>query len=46
VNRKLVIRIAVVSVAIIFILIGILNGEASIVLRKAREICLSCIGIG
>ncbi len=45
-NRKLAIRIAVVAVAIIFILIGILNGEATIVLRKAREICLSCIGIG
>ncbi len=45
-NRKLALRIALISVALIFILIGILNGEATIVLRKARDICLSCIGIG
>lgn len=32
--------------AIVFIVIGIMKGEHSIVLEKAINICLQCIGIG
>ncbi len=45
-NRKLLARIALIVLALVLILAGILNGEASIVLRKAKDICLACIGIG
>ncbi len=45
-KRKLALQIAIIVLAIAFILIGIISGEATIVLRKARDICLSCIGIG
>lgn len=45
-KRKLAVQIAIIAIAVAFILIGIFSGEASIVLRKARDICLSCIGIG
>lgn len=45
-NRKLFVRIALIVMALVFILVGILNGETSIVLRKARDVCLACIGIG
>ena len=45
-SRKTVIRIAVLLVAVLFIVIGVSRDEASMVLKKGRDICLSCIGIG
>lgn len=33
-------------VAIIFIVIGLINQEYLIVLKKAVNICLECIGVG
>lgn len=30
----------------VLVLLGVLRGEAMIVLRKAIRICLECIGIG
>lgn len=33
-------------VGIVFIIIGVMRGEASVVLTKATNICLECIGIG
>ncbi len=39
-------RIAIALVALVFILIGILNGGASDVLSKAIRICTECIGLG
>jgi len=38
--------ILIIIVAILFISIGIKNGEFYDVYQKARLICLECIGIG
>ena len=40
------IRAAVFAVALAFICIGLANGEADVVLRKAVRVCLECIGVG
>lgn len=45
-KRVNILRAAVLIAAIAFICIGLANGEADIVLRKAMRICLECIGVG
>ena len=40
------IRAALLVAAIACICIGLANGEADIVLRKAMRVCLECIGVG
>lgn len=42
----LLIRCAVVAVAVVFIVLGIFNGGAEAVLKKANAICMECIGMG
>lgn len=42
----LVARIAVAVVAVTFIVLGILNGGADDILKKAIAICTECIGLG
>ena len=39
-------RIALLAVAAAFIVIGVRRGEAAIVLKKAVNICVECIGLG
>ena len=39
-------RIAVFSIAVVFILYGVYIGEYIEVLNKGVKICLECIGIG
>ena len=46
VNKHGLIRIGVFIISILFIFAGILRNEVGIVLKKAINICLECIGIG
>ncbi len=41
-----IIRAAAIAAALAFIIIGISQGDAAVVLRKAIRICLECIGVG
>ena len=41
-----IIRATAIAVALAFILLGAMQGDHSIVLRKAMRICLECIGVG
>ena len=49
-NKNVVVRNIVRLLLILFfvacIVVGILNGEVRVVLTKAINICLECIGIG
>lgn len=39
-------RAAVIAVALAFLVLGVLREEHLIVLKKAVNICLECIGVG
>lgn len=45
-KRKLPIRAACLLTACAFIIYGFTRGEAGVVLNKAVNICLECIGLG
>ena len=40
------IRIGLLLLAAVFVVLGIVREEAAVVLQKAVNICLECIGIG
>ena len=42
----LVVRAAVLALAVVFIVLGILNGGLEDVLTKANAICMECVGLG
>lgn len=44
--KNKIILISILVVAIVFIFIGINNGDMNELYNKARLICLECIGIG
>lgn len=45
-SRRLIITTALLAVSAVFIAVGAALGEANVVLMKAVNICLECIGIG
>ena len=45
-QKALVFRILLLGIAVTFIAIGIMRGDALAVFRKAVFICMECIGIG
>lgn len=45
-RRILIVRSVIAVLAIVFIVLGIFNGGAEAVLRKANAICMECIGMG
>ncbi|MBQ9605262.1 MAG: hypothetical protein IJR45_07605 [Firmicutes bacterium] len=44
--RKNILRITLLTAALLFITAGILGGEHREVYKKASKICMECIGIG
>lgn len=45
-KRKTFVRIIIAAVSCGFILYGAARGEVEVVLNKAVNICLECIGLG
>ncbi len=45
-KKKNIIAVSVIAAGIAFLIFGIYRGEIDVVLRKAVNICLECIGIG
>jgi nitrogen fixation-related uncharacterized protein len=46
-NKKMIlIRIAIIAVALVLLVIGIRGGDYVDVMNKAIRICYECIGIG
>ncbi|WP_300278212.1 CD1871A family CXXC motif-containing protein [Peptacetobacter sp.] len=43
---KIILRKTIILVAILFIIIGIHNGDIRDIVNKATRICYECIGIG
>ena len=45
-NSKNILRIMILTMAILLIVIGIMIGELSQIFNKAAAVCMECIGIG
>lgn len=44
--KKTRITAAVMAAGLLLIAVGVWRGEAEIILRKAIQICMECIGLG
>ena len=45
-SKSTIVALAVLAVAVVFILVGVLDGQAVKVWQKAALICYECIGLG
>ena len=45
-KKRNLLAVSVIVLGIAFMILGIYRGEIDVVLRKAVNICLECIGIG
>jgi hypothetical protein len=45
-RTRAVLSAAIIISGAVLVIIGVYRGEADVVLRKAVNICLECIGIG
>lgn len=45
-KTKNILAFSVIAIGILFICVGVYRNEIEVVLRKAVNICLECIGIG
>ena len=45
-KKVTLIRIGLLLLAAVFVVLGVMRGEMAVVLQKAVNICLECIGIG
>lgn len=45
-KRSRLLTIGILTIGLIFITIGMINGQQTDVMNKAIRICLECIGIG
>ena len=44
--KRTAVRVALIVVAVAFIVFGIFREETALVLSKGRAICFACIGLG
>lgn len=45
-NKGNALRLGLLALSLVLILAGIARGEAELVLQKAVNLCMECIGIG
>ena len=45
-NKTNIVTIGHLAVSVVLIVVGVLMGEPDVVLNKAINICMECIGIG
>ena len=45
VKGKNAIRVAIIALAILFVVLGVFRNEVKVVLNKAKAICFACIGL-
>ena len=45
-QRRNLITIALLVISVALIVAGVINGEPEVVLNKAINVCMECIGIG
>lgn len=45
-KKHMLLRIALISAAVVFIIVGVFRGDNDSIFRKAVFICMECIGIG
>ena len=45
-NKGNLLRLGLLALSLLLILAGIVRGEADMVLQKAVNLCMECIGIG